>query len=360
MIDCLRRCFTTYGIPDEVSSDGGPEFTGTTTRHFLRTWGVHHRLLLGAFPHSNCRAEVGVKIVKRITTDHTDASGAMDTDAIQVAALQYRNNPDPDTKLSPAMCVFGCPIRDFIPILPGRYQPHDTWKETLAALEEALWNRHMRDAERWTAHTQCLPPQSVGDFVRLQNQIGPHPIKWDKAGRVLEVRQFDQYVVKVNGSDMMTLRNRKFLRKYTPAGHPSARQTIIEDLSHWKLRDGPTPSLPGQANTANLPPPPTTLVTDNAETNEYPVTPLIPPPPPSPAAHTTGSAGGSPPSATEPLTSEPHVMGTSPPRPPLPRRILATPDPVAPGLPGTEDRPATSLHGRALKPPRWHSDYKMG
>ena len=87
------------------------------------------------------------------------------------------------------MCVFGRPISDFIPILPGRYQPHDTRKETLAAHEEALQNRHMRHAEQWTVQHNALPPLSIGDFVRLQNQMGPHRNKWGKTGRVLEVRQ---------------------------------------------------------------------------------------------------------------------------------------------------------------------------
>ena len=52
--------------------------------------------------------------------------------------------------------------------------------------------------------------------MRIQNQVGPHPTKWDRTGIVVEVRQFDQYVVRVDGSGRVTLRNRKFLRKYTP------------------------------------------------------------------------------------------------------------------------------------------------
>ena len=242
LIDSLRRTFGTFGIPDELSSDGGPEFIASETKHFLRTWGVHHRKSSVAFPHSNCRAEVGVKTVKRLICSNTLPGGGLDTNALQRAILQYRNTPDPETKLSPAMCVFGRPIKDFIPVLPGRYEPHPTWKDTLAAREEALRNRHMRAAERWTEHTRVLPPLVIGDYVRIQNQTGRFPNKWDKTGRVIEVKQHDQYVVRVDGSGRSTLRNRKFLRKYEPV-RPQAEKRLISDdmreLLQYRNGQGP-------------------------------------------------------------------------------------------------------------------------
>ena len=170
--------------------------------------------------------------MKRLITSNTGAHGELDTDAFQVAMLQYRNTPDPNTKLTPAMCVFGRPIKDFIPVLPGRYQQHPTWKDTLHRREEALRNRHMKAAERWSEHTRCLPPLKVGNLVRIQNQTGPHLNKWDKPGTIIEVRQFNQYVIRVDGSGRITLRNRKFLRQYLPVKTPIPKLSITEDLKY--------------------------------------------------------------------------------------------------------------------------------
>ncbi|XP_030849703.1 uncharacterized protein LOC115927679 [Strongylocentrotus purpuratus] len=113
-----------------LALDGGPEFTAAATRRFLQDWGIHHRLSSVEYTHSNCPAEVGVNTIRRLLLDNNSPTGALDADAFQRAMIQYRNTPDRDIKLSPAMCVFGLPIRDFIPVAPGKYEPHRIWRET--------------------------------------------------------------------------------------------------------------------------------------------------------------------------------------------------------------------------------------
>ena len=187
LIKCLRSTFVTYGIPEELSSDGGPEYTAKETQDFLKALGVQHRLSSVAFPHSNSRAEIAVKTCKRILTDNTATDGSLNMDKFQRAMLQYRNTPDPVTKTSPAVIVFGHTIRDMVPVLPGCYKPNQTWTEVSKNREEALRHRHAKQSERLEEHTRKLPPLKVGDNVFIQNQQGNNLRKWDKSGLVIEV-----------------------------------------------------------------------------------------------------------------------------------------------------------------------------
>ena len=50
--------------------------------------------------------------------------------------------------------------------------------------------------------------------MRVQNQNGNSPLKWDRTGQVVQVGDHDQYIVRVDGSRRLTKRNRKFLRKF--------------------------------------------------------------------------------------------------------------------------------------------------
>ncbi|VDI31954.1 Hypothetical predicted protein, partial [Mytilus galloprovincialis] len=112
-------------------------------------------------------------------------------------------------------------------------------RETLDAREEVLRNRHIKQGERLSEHAKRLPQLATGDCMRIKNQIGHYPLKWDKTGIIIEVRHFDQYAVKVNGSGRVTLRNRNFLRKYVPVKGIKTTKTIQDDLCYKNI---PVPS----------------------------------------------------------------------------------------------------------------------
>ena len=49
----LRKMFSTFGICQELATDGASVFTGGLTQTFLEAWDVKYRLSSVANPHSN-------------------------------------------------------------------------------------------------------------------------------------------------------------------------------------------------------------------------------------------------------------------------------------------------------------------
>ena len=221
LIACLRNCFACFGVPNELSSDGGPEFSAHKTSDFLQRWGVHHRDSSAYHPQSNGRAEVAVKSMKRLLRSNTGADGSLNNDQFLRAILQLRNTPDPDCHLSPAEIMFGRPLRDafsFVNRLEKFTNPHlrPTWRDAWQQKESALRQRFHRTSEALLTHTRPLPLLSPGDRCYVQNQTGRYPKRWDRSGTVMESLGHDSYTVKIDGSGRLTKRNRQFLRKFIP------------------------------------------------------------------------------------------------------------------------------------------------
>ena len=220
----MARLCEDYGVPVTCTTDGGPQYTAALVKRFMADYGIYHRLCSVANPHANTRAELAVKTVKRMIRDCRTIGGKLDTAKFSQAMLQYRNTPDRDTGLSPATALFGRPLRDFLPRVPGA-MVGQMWRDVADAREQALRPRGKAAQDKWSVGARKLPALVLGDNVLIQNQSGNHPRRWDKHGVVVEVLGFDQYQVRVEGSRRLTLRNRMFLRKYTRY-QPAAFVTI--------------------------------------------------------------------------------------------------------------------------------------
>ena len=94
LIRVLKEVCTTYGVMEELSSDGGPQFVSAEFRQFCELWGIRQRVSSAYFPHSNSWAELGVKTVKRMLRENLGADGALDLAEVCRALLEYRNMPD--------------------------------------------------------------------------------------------------------------------------------------------------------------------------------------------------------------------------------------------------------------------------
>ena len=105
LVRYLRETFVTFGIPEELTSDGGPQFKAGKTQECFREWGVRHGITSVANPHANCRAELAVKTVKRMLMDNVSGTASLEVDKFQGALLMHRNTVDPETKASPALSL---------------------------------------------------------------------------------------------------------------------------------------------------------------------------------------------------------------------------------------------------------------
>ena len=176
-----------FGAPRELASDGGTTFTSQTCQQFLRNWGICHRLSSVSFPHSNCRAELGVKTAKRLIRDNVGPHGSLDTDRFARALMQYRNTPLQGIGLSPAQILLGRTVRDFLPLAEGHGRIRNEWRISAEDRERALARKHATNVERLSAHTRELPQLELGDTVLMQNQSGNFPTRWGKTGVIVEI-----------------------------------------------------------------------------------------------------------------------------------------------------------------------------
>ena len=340
LIKALKRFFATFGVAEELSSDGGPEFTAGETEDFLQRWGVSHRQSSAYHPRSNGRAEVAVKSMKRLLSDNIDASGNLDTDVFTQAILQFRNTPDPANNMSPAQVIFGRPLRDALPFLPTsqiHVNPHirPVWKDLWNKREETLHTRFVKQVEALKTRSKDLLPLHVGDCCRIQNQHGRFPKKWDKTGHVVQVNGHDQYMIKVDGTGRITLRNRKFLRR-------------IEPFMCNKAAPLPTPPCP--SDVVEYPPPSPSRPSDVVE---YP--PPSPSRPSDVVEYPNRQDEPQPPATTNDCTDTTVVAERD--------EVIqdtATPDESQAFENSQSDNVTVSRRSlRVRKPPVWHKDFEL-
>ena len=179
----------------------------------------------------------------------------------------------------------------------------------------------------------------------------------------MEVRQFDQYVIRVDGSGRVTLRNRKFLRKYSPVyAHPAP----IDDVPKMsiKAKGSPTslalgPSLPTNSFSKadskpvqfNLPFVPHTTSVQPTEHTDLPVIPEKDAlPSPTTHEHPTNSEK-SPIPENDPTSHTDTKLPTTPKAPKVPRILSCLLPHNNPGLTEQSLTPAQPTNGTQTEPP---------
>ena len=82
--------------------------------------------------------------------------------------------------------------------------------------ELALSKRQTRQEKLLSEHTKPLHPLTQNTVVMVQNQTGPHSLKWDKSGTIVETLPHNQYRIRMEGNGRVSTRKRKFMKPISP------------------------------------------------------------------------------------------------------------------------------------------------
>ena len=142
VITQLKSTFARYGIPDEVVSDNGPQFSSRKFKQFAESWEFKHTTTCPKHPQANGQVENAIgttkSVLKKAYEDGTDP---------YIALLESRNTPITGLNYYPAQVFHNRRLKTRLPT-------------TTQLLD---------------ARAKSLPPVKTGDTVRLKTKNGWKP-----------------------------------------------------------------------------------------------------------------------------------------------------------------------------------------
>lgn len=142
VVNALSAIFARHGLPMEVCSDNGPQFSSSDFKAFALKYDFRHITSSPHFPCSNGLAEKGVQIVKRIMKKSEHAQ-----EDYWLGLLNYRSSPLEDDGRSPGELLMGRRIRSRLPDFTGpapkavhKKQQSSRGRRPLQPLPPAKWS----------------------------------------------------------------------------------------------------------------------------------------------------------------------------------------------------------------------------
>jgi hypothetical protein len=115
-INALRGLFARYGVPEQVITDSGPQFSSSEFEEFMKRNGVLHKTEAPSHLQRNGLLERLVQSVKSALKKMESQPGTL---AVKIwrFLMSYRNKPHSSTGKSPAAVFLGRPLRTRLDLL---------------------------------------------------------------------------------------------------------------------------------------------------------------------------------------------------------------------------------------------------
>ena len=229
IIKNLKRWFATFGIPDQLNSDGGPQYSSSEFREFLQSWEIRHRTSSPEFARSNGLAERYVQeaklLLKKCLNENADPF---------LALLNHRNTPRGNIG-SPVQRLMGRRTKTLLPCLRSTLLP-----KLIDPEEVQMTLRKFHAKEKISADKGKTAPKVFvnGDQILWRKS----PRHWVPAEVVGKMRDSNSYVIQT-ADGAKYRRNSWFLQPRQDL------QPVIEDSVI------PPPSSPSPESRSSIGPP---------------------------------------------------------------------------------------------------------
>lgn len=198
----LRSIFARHGIPEQLVTDNGSQFTSQEFRQFTETYQILHTTSSPLFPQSNGMAERAVQTAKRLIRSSSDPYAAL---------LAYRSTPL-ESGYSPAQLLFGRQLRSTVPVTVKQRRPK--LPDIVKLIEHDAYLKQRQKQNFDSRHkSKVLPILPVGSTVFLPDR--------QESGEVISLPNHRSYVVSTPSGNFR--RNRRHLNYLPRTPNPGIR-----------------------------------------------------------------------------------------------------------------------------------------
>ena len=190
-IEELRRLFATYGLPEQVVLDNGPQFASSAFSMFLKSNGVKHIRCAPYHPSSNGAVERFIQTFKKAIRAG-GREGATFHQRLMNFLLVHRTTPHTTTRVAPSVLFLNRELRTRLHLL------HPNVKDRVVsqqATQKSQHDQHSRARELCVGQRVLVRNYRPGeDWIpgTVVDRRGPHSYTVQVASGLLWHRHIDQ------------------------------------------------------------------------------------------------------------------------------------------------------------------------